>query len=105
MTKILVASWYSALRSMGRVVGSLFVGGVILQYLDFYYTCLSFGILCFFLSFLLCVFLYKMDFYQKTFYATPEENLITSDKEDNTASDEEQAGEKESEHSDSNGIN
>ena len=81
MNKIMVASWYSAIRSLGRFLGSFFIGGVVLQFLTFYYTCLLYGVVCLVLAFATCFVLYKHNIYQKTSHSKPDVSMETKDEE------------------------
>ena len=72
--KLMVASWYSTVRSSGRITGSFLVGGVILQGLEFHYTCLFYSI---FIAIGACIavfILYNNGFYKKVFYTIRNED-------------------------------
>ena len=72
VNKLMVASWYSAVRAMGRIVGSLVIGGPILQYATFYYTCLGQFCVDLVLSILATFIAYNLGLFQRTYYSKPE---------------------------------
>ena len=75
----MVASWYSAVRAMGRTVGSLVIGGPILQYAKFYYTCLGYFIVDVVLSILATGIAYNLGLFKKTYYSKPEADKFDLD--------------------------
>ena len=64
----MVASWYGTVRACGRIAGSFLVGGVILQQLEFFYTCLLYCSVMLVSSLIAIMILYLNGFYRKVYY-------------------------------------